>query len=128
MLKSRNFPFLLMRVLICKIHCSLICFCQPSTTLYKAGPLKLENSPHVSSSTVISVGTASSYDNVSNDSIGVKEESVNVDGEELQPQNCNKGGLKKSSLGSKEVQKKRVQWMDFLGKELVQIREFESRT
>ena len=45
-------------------------------------------------------------------------------------ENLLKTSLKKapSEPGTpKEVGKKRVQWMDFLGKELVEIKEFESR-
>ncbi|KAJ9153317.1 hypothetical protein P3X46_026767 [Hevea brasiliensis] len=123
-----------MRVLFCKIHCPpFVCFCKPSSSIYTAGPLKLENSPQVPSTAVISVANASSKFNdhhVYSDSIGVKEESsevdVDVDGKQSKAQNCLKSSLIKSDLDSKEVEKKRVQWMDFLGKELVEIREFES--
>lgn len=127
--------FLFMRVLFCKIHCPpFICFCKPSSSIYTAGPLKLENSPNVASTTVISDVNASSKFNdhhVSSESNGVQEESLDVDedggGKQSKAQSCLKGSLKRSDLDSKQVEKKRVQWMDFLGKELVEIREFESR-
>ena len=118
----------LMRVLSCKIHCpSFICFCKPSVAhLYNSGPLKLENTPHVPS-TVVSVSTDSS-DQLCGEEIEIKEESG--DGNQQQQQqteNVLKSCVKKVSNESKEVEKKKVQWMDNFGKELVEIKEFESR-
>ncbi|KAI6685616.1 hypothetical protein NL676_031529 [Syzygium grande] len=40
--------------------------------------------------------------------------------------NCVKSSLKKATLETKETRKKQVQWMDFVGKELAEVREFES--
>ncbi|KAG6783499.1 hypothetical protein POTOM_012948 [Populus tomentosa] len=117
-----------MRVLFSKIHCpSFICFCKPSPSIYTPGPLKLENSPHVPSTAIISVADASSNDNhVLSDSIEVKEGSVGVDGKQPERQNSLKSSLKRAAFDSTEGDKKKVQWIDFLGKELVEIREFES--
>ncbi|KAJ0021757.1 hypothetical protein Pint_31450 [Pistacia integerrima] len=136
-----------MRVLFCKIHCpSFICFCKPSSHIYTPGPLKLENSPHVPSTTIVSA--SDDHQDVCGGGDEVKKvkdvESV-VDGKQQQQQqqqeeqeqeqeeqeggeDCVKSSLKKEVLDSdsKEKQKKRVQWMDFLGKELVEIREFEA--
>ncbi|XP_075634376.1 uncharacterized protein LOC142606895 isoform X1 [Castanea sativa] len=113
-----------MRFLFCKIHCpSFICFCKPSPHIYTAGPLKLENSPHVPSKPV-SVPEAS--DKLPGETIEVKEGSL--DGKQQPVVKCLKSSLRKptSESGSvKEDQKKKVQWMDYIGKELVQIREFE---
>ncbi|KAG5227507.1 proline- glutamic acid-and [Salix suchowensis] len=122
---------LFMRVLFCKIRCPFICFCKPSPRIYGPGPgpLKLENSPHVPSTAVISVAVAdASYDDdhVLNDSVEVKEGNAGVYGEEPQAQNGLKSSLKKAGFDSKEVDKKKVRWIDSLGKELVEIREFES--
>ncbi|KAJ6704636.1 LIGHT-HARVESTING COMPLEX-LIKE PROTEIN OHP2 CHLOROPLASTIC [Salix purpurea] len=116
-----------MRVLFSKIHCpSFICFCKPSPSIYTPGPLKLENSPHVPS-TAVSVADASSNDNhVLSDSIEVREGSVGVYGKQPESHNSPKSSLKTAAFDSKEVDKKKVQWIDFLGKELVEIREFES--
>lgn len=115
-----------MRFLFCKIHCpSFICFCKPSPHIYTAGPLKLENSPHVPSKPV-SVPQAS--DKLPGETIEVKEESLG--GKQQPVVKCLKSSLRKptSESGSvKEDQKKKVQWMDYIGKELVQIREFELR-
>ncbi|GMY16211.1 pollen-specific leucine-rich repeat extensin-like protein 1 [Fagus crenata] len=104
-----------MRFFFCKIHCpSFIFFCKPSPHIYTAGPLKLENSPP--------------SDKLPSETIEDKEESL--DGKQQQPvEEYLKSSLRKPSSESgavKEVQKKRVQWMDYLGKELVEIREFES--
>ncbi|PON64167.1 nuclear polyadenylated RNA-binding protein [Parasponia andersonii] len=114
----------LMRVLLCKIHCpSFICFCKPSPHIYTPGPLNLENTPHAPPKT-------------SDQILGenkVKEEIL--DGKQQQQQqqlaeNSLKSNLRKPNSdphSPKEKEKKRVQWMDLLGKELVEIREFESR-
>lgn len=122
-----------MRVLFCKTHCPFICFCKPSSHIYTPRPLKLESSPHVASTTA--VVSVSNDHHVDADSVGVKEESVVVDEKKQERgegggeagENCIKSSLKKEALYSKEVEKKKVQWMDFLGKELVEIREFETR-
>ena len=118
-----------MRVLFGKIHCpSFICFCKPSPSIYTPRPLKLENSPHVPATAVLSVADASSNDNhVLGDSIEVREGSVGVNGKQPESHNSLKSSLKTAAFDSKEVDKKKVQWIDFLGKELVEIREFESR-
>lgn len=113
-----------MRVLFCKIHCpSFICFCKPSPHIYTPGPLKLENNPHVPPS-IVSIPDGENR--LSGDTIEVKDGSS--DGKQPD-ENLLKTSLKKapSEPGTpKEVGKKRVQWMDFLGKELVEIKEFES--
>ncbi|WMV06747.1 hypothetical protein MTR67_000132 [Solanum verrucosum] len=95
----------LMRVLFCKIHCPFVCFCKPSAAhLYTPGPLKLESTPHVS-------GASHQQSEVS-----------------LDAGNGLKSCIRKSPVvGPKEIiDKKRVQWMDNIGKELVEIKEFES--
>ncbi|KAI3450916.1 hypothetical protein Pfo_007581 [Paulownia fortunei] len=111
-----------MRVLFCKIHCPFICFCKPSAAhLYTSGPLKLENTPHVVPSTTFAVSNASDKS-----SSGVKEEGVNGNQE---AENVLKSCIRKLPYGpdaTKVVGKKRVQWMDNLGKELAEIKEFES--
>ncbi|XP_057953080.1 uncharacterized protein LOC131147597 [Malania oleifera] len=111
-----------MRVLFCKIHCPFICFCKSSSHIYAPGPLKLENTRrqhHVPSSTV------DASDQLSVHTVEVREE----DGKQRD------GNLLRSSLRKaqpsedgavKEVSQKKVQWMDFLGQELVEIKEFES--
>ncbi|XP_077245260.1 uncharacterized protein LOC143885135 [Tasmannia lanceolata] len=93
-----------MRVLFCKFHCPFICFCKSPHPYFSPCPLKLENTEHVSSS----------LSSLGNDMI---------DGEiKIVP----KSSLKKpSDLGSKIVENKRVQWIDVLGKELAEIKEFE---
>ncbi|KAJ4837602.1 hypothetical protein Tsubulata_040845 [Turnera subulata] len=128
-----------MRVLVRKIHCpSFICFCKPSPSIYRPGPLKLENTPHAPSTAVVSVGNASSADGhvVPEDSSTQLQEdkSVDVDGKQSQsqsqsqpqPENPLKSSLRKASPRPREVEKKKVQWIDTLGKELADIREFEA--
>ena len=78
-------------------------------------PSKLDSVPEVS-------------DQLPGETIEVKEESIN--GKQSLAENCQKSSLRKPTSGSgavEENQKKQVQWKDFLGKELVEIREFESR-
>lgn len=128
-----------MRVLFCKIHCPFTCFCKPSSHICTPRPLELESSPHEASTTTTVVSVSDDH-HVYAERVGVKKESVVVDGnkqqqegqgegqgEEAAGENCVKSSLKKEALDSKEVEKKKVQWMDYLGKELVEIREFEAR-
>lgn len=116
-----------MRVLFSKIHCpSFICFCKPSPHIYTPGPPKLENTPHVPPK-LVSVPEAS--DQLPG-LIKVTEETL--DGQQHPTEHCRKSCLKKPNSDSaapipNEEQKKKVQWMDFLGKELATVREFESR-
>lgn len=110
-----------MRVLFCKLHCPLICFCKPSSHLLSPCPLKLENTP--------SVSVPDGEGQLSVEKV-VEVEKVSLEGSPQGVENeiVPKSSLKKSSSQSgKEVEKGKVQWMDFFGKELTQIREFEPR-
>ncbi|OWM69289.1 hypothetical protein CDL15_Pgr025476 [Punica granatum] len=119
-----------MKFMPCKFHCpSFICFCKPSPHIYTPGPLKLGNAPHVPS-TVISVPSESSDQSsavVKNGNSDEKPKQQQADGSV-----CIKSSLKKVSQGVEEAQekkkkkKKKVKWVDFFGKELVEIREFDS--
>jgi hypothetical protein len=68
-------------------------------------------------------------DQLPDDPIEIKEESV--DDNPKPAENSLKGNLRKPNSSDpaapKEELKKRVQWMDFVGKELVEIKEFECR-
>ncbi|KAK3030479.1 hypothetical protein RJ639_038785 [Escallonia herrerae] len=110
-----------------RIHCpSFICFCKPSAAhLYTPGPLKLENTPHVPSSVVSVTDTSNHF---SGEAIEFKE--GNLDDEkkqhaEIALRSCIRKVSSELSAPN-EVQRKRVQWVDKLGKELVEIKEFES--
>ncbi|PON98031.1 nuclear polyadenylated RNA-binding protein [Trema orientale] len=109
----------LMRVLFGKIHCpSFICFCKPSPHIYTPG--QFENTPHVPPKT---------SDQVLGEN-KVKEEILDGKQQQQLAENRLKSNLKKPNSdpdSPKEKEKKRVQWIDLLGKELVEIREFESR-
>nr|XP_043612745.1 uncharacterized protein LOC122584755 [Erigeron canadensis] len=121
-----------MRVLFCKIHCpSFICFCKPSTAshLYNSGPLKLENptnAPRV-------VSVQSDQDNINHDAdvveeiIEVKEKEILEDGKQnLEIENVVLRSCMKNKGDLQSVDRKKVQWIDNFGKELVDIKEFES--
>lgn len=117
-----------MRVMFGKIHCPpFICFCKPSPHIYTPGPLKLENAPHPNPHVLSSKPVTS--DQLPDDPIEIKEESV--DDNPKPAENSLKGNLRKPNSSDpaapKEELKKRVQWMDFVGKELVEIKEFECR-
>ena len=120
-----------MRVLFCKIHCpSFICFCKPSTAthLYNHGPLKLENSHQA-----LPPSDPSHQNHVSLDveEIIEVEEKENLEDGKQEPESvvvlrsCMKN--KENSESRSSIERKKVQWMDNLGKELVDIKEFESR-
>ncbi|CAI9770488.1 unnamed protein product [Fraxinus pennsylvanica] len=114
-----------MRILFCKINCPFICFCKPSAAhLYTSGKLKLENAPRVPSTDFTVSDTTD--DNVTGGTTKVKNVRLNgkLDAEYV-PKSC----IKKPSSGhdaSNEIEKKKVQWKDNLGKELAEIKEFES--
>lgn len=136
-----------MRVLLCKIHCPFICFCKPSSHIYTAGPLKLEDTPlplplphsHPDSISEDAVaGEAEDKDNrthqkkrVLNNQNEDEDGNGNSNGHsQNQIANGLRSSLRKSSPPSESEsghnQKKRVRWLDFIGKELAEIREFES--
>ncbi|KAL8546715.1 hypothetical protein ACS0TY_006441 [Phlomoides rotata] len=107
----------LMRVSSCKIHCPFICFCKPTAAhLYSSAPLKLESTPHVVPSTLFADSDKPSE--------GVKEEAVN--GKDEEAENGARSCIRKRSEAGKHVGKKRVQWKDNFGKQLAEIKEFES--
>ncbi|KAK6145026.1 hypothetical protein DH2020_021846 [Rehmannia glutinosa] len=108
-----------------------MCFYKASAAhLYTSEPLKLENTPnHIVPSTAYAVPDVSDHDSrlvygdvSDNSSSGVEEEGENGN---LKAENVLKSCIKK--LPTEEVRKKRVQWKDKLGKELAEIKEFESR-
>ncbi|PKI71518.1 hypothetical protein CRG98_008035 [Punica granatum] len=114
-----------MKFLSCRIYCPFICFCKPSPHIHTSGsgPLKLQNGPQLPS-TLVSVSNAS--DQSPAETTEVKDGSlVAAKG----TGRCSKSSLRRvpSELEPKAHQKKKVQWVDFLGKELVEIREYESR-
>ncbi|KAL8058122.1 hypothetical protein ABFS82_04G226400 [Erythranthe guttata] len=100
----------LMRVLFCKIHSSFVCFCKPGNAHLYSSSLKLENAPNkeVVHSTFVGVSLLSSENGVLVKSC-MKKKKIPYDG-----------------IDNKEIGKKRVQWMDKLGKQLAEIREFEA--
>ncbi|XP_073040232.1 uncharacterized protein [Primulina eburnea] len=115
---------ILMRVLFCKIHCPLICFCKPSVAhLYCSEPLKLENS--TPSTVPTEIAGSDSFDNKS---CGEgKEERVNWNTEaNFVGKSCIKKPPAIVPKSTEEIVRKRVQWIDNFGKELAQIKEFES--
>ncbi|KAL8099427.1 uncharacterized protein LOC141683805 [Apium graveolens] len=131
-----------MRVLFCKIHCpSFICFCKPSAAahLYTSGPLKLDNSPHVLPLGAVPVNTATDNhsiiinnctDQLTGETIEVKDASCLDDAklEQASQVHALRSCIRKKEAASVpgEVEKKKVQWLDNVGKELADIKEFES--
>ncbi|CAA7016361.1 unnamed protein product [Microthlaspi erraticum] len=137
--------YVLMRVLLCKIQCpSFICFSKPSPHIYASGSPKSENTPEVSSSTTTTVVDDDDDDNDDHDYVDahVEEDVDHVDGllneeedcaaEEEKEGHCS-GEILKSSLRKVDSdsedgvtkEKKKVQWVDLMGKDLAEIREFE---
>lgn len=95
-----------MRVLFCKIHCPFMCFCKPSAAhLYTSTPLKLDVVP----STIYAVKQQEKHQ------------------APPPPQTVLKSCIRDLSPRPDSTKDKKVQWMDNLGKELTEIREFESR-
>lgn len=139
--------YVLMRVLLCKIQCpSFICFSKPSPHIYaSSGSLELENTPPQVSSSTATVVDADDDDNDDHDYVDahVKEGVDHVDGllneedcavEEEKEGHCSgeilRSSLRKVDLDSEDGvtrEKKKVQWVDLMGKELAEIREFDCR-
>ncbi|KAJ0806634.1 hypothetical protein HanPI659440_Chr02g0091611 [Helianthus annuus] len=135
-----------MRVLFCKIHCpSFICFCKPSTAshLYNSNTLKLENSHHAPQTSVVVTVTdhhQSDHNHVdeNHEIVEANEKEVLEDGKQeseieicvlrsCMKNKCNSQSRSQSNSGSgSPVDRKKVQWVDNFGKQLVDIREFES--
>ncbi|XP_076908369.1 uncharacterized protein LOC143565219 [Bidens hawaiensis] len=105
-----------------KIHCSsFICFCN-------SGPLKLENAHHAPQLSVVTDPCDQNHVEESNNNIkdneileeGKQESQVEI----VVLRSCMKN--KEDSQSRSKTDRKKVQWVDDLGKELVDIREFES--
>ncbi|KAK4786146.1 hypothetical protein SAY86_002835 [Trapa natans] len=117
-----------MRFVLCKFHCpSFICFCNSSPHINTPGSLKPENAPH-NPSTAVSDSSESSDKlpaEVKNETSDENPEQSQIDADI-----CIKSTLKKKepkeAKEAKEKKKKKVQWMDFTGKDLVEIKEFDS--
>lgn len=106
-----------MRVLYCKSYCPFVCSSKSAVSIYSPC---LENARNVSSSPQPTTHVLEG---------GLCDEKTDVVKRELDD---DKGGVVlKSSLkklpksGEAKVGKGRVKWMDYVGKELVEIREFE---
>ncbi|KAK4753670.1 hypothetical protein SAY87_001774 [Trapa incisa] len=113
-----------MRLPSCKIQCPLICFCKQSPHICTSGPLRLQNVPQLPSGAV-------SVPNVSHQSSAKATASSEVqNGSPVVAARRNGDGfrssLKKAPSERNGQRRKQVQWMDFLGKELVEIREYAS--
>ena len=109
-----------MRFVFCKIHCPpLICFCKPNSPhIYTPGPLELQNSPTPPPPPPLPDGEI------------IKEEKLlgNANPQPSTAQPCLRSSLRKPSSAPKQEElKKTVQWTDILGKQLVDIREFQCR-
>ncbi|WZY83752.1 hypothetical protein YC2023_030136 [Brassica napus] len=146
-----------MRVLLCKIQCpSFICFSKPSPHIYTPGSQRLESTPPQvasSASTVVDDNDDDHYvdahveegvDHVNgllnkvretDYVIEEKEEDCTLEEKQEEEEGHSDGEILRSS--TKEVldsadggimeKKKKVQWVDLMGKELAEVREFESR-
>ncbi|KAL1831980.1 hypothetical protein DCAR_0102005 [Daucus carota subsp. sativus] len=122
-----------MRVLFCKIHCpSFICFCKPSAAahLYTSGPLKLDNTPHVLPLGAEPLTTAAATDDNTNsadqDKSCVDDDKLQKESEVLVLRSCIRRNKEAASEPTHDVEKKSVQWVDNIGKDLADIKEFES--
>ncbi|XP_010257683.1 PREDICTED: uncharacterized protein LOC104597680 isoform X1 [Nelumbo nucifera] len=113
-----------MKVSFCKFHCpSFICFCKPSPQLLCPSPLKLEDTPHVPSPlSPVPVTVVQFCDKT------IEPSKESLDGKQ-QVESYLKSSLKRPYSEPagvpKEVVKAKVKWVDFFGKELLEIKEFE---
>ncbi|KAJ0242402.1 Nuclear polyadenylated RNA-binding protein [Hirschfeldia incana] len=125
-----------MRVLLCKIQCpSFFCFCKPSPHIHAASAsLKLEENtpPQVDDNDddddhYVDAHAAECVDHVDEDhALEEKEEACAVEEKQEKGEILRSSLKKKAVLDSPREKKKKVQWVDLMGKELAEIREFES--
>lgn len=110
-----------MRVFSCKLYCSFLCSSKSSLHLYLPCALKSEDIQHASSSPCpIPHGLEKRSPD---EKVVVEKIDGSVHGK---VETLLKSSLKKSAgSGPKEVGKREVKWMDMVGKELVEIKEFE---
>ncbi|ONK60495.1 uncharacterized protein A4U43_C08F19100 [Asparagus officinalis] len=110
-----------MRVLSCKPKCLSVCFSDSPKSLESPPALKFEDA-HQNDSNQSPVSDALEEQPVEEDI----DEGERVESSDVKFEILPKSSLKKSSAsGSEERPKERVKWMDFVGKELVEIKEFE---
>lgn len=122
------FEIFFMRVLSCKLKCLSVCFSRPSHSIQIPPPLKLEDAQDnfsCQSSVPQFLEEQSAEQKI--------DEAEKVESSEVKVEILTKSSLKKSAgagagegVGSEVTAKGRVKWMDFVGKELVEIREFEA--
>ena len=110
-----------MRVFSCKSYCPFICSSKSSLRLYSPCALKSEDIQHASSSPCPIIHGVE--ERLPDEKMVVEKIDGSVHGK---VETLLKSILKKSSgSGPKEVGKREVKWMDMVGKELVEIKEFE---
>ncbi|KAL3649340.1 hypothetical protein CASFOL_005743 [Castilleja foliolosa] len=118
-----------MKVLFCKkIKFPFMCFCKPSAShICNSAPIKLKNSPHIVPSAAYAVSETSDESSSGAEEEYVQEEGANGNYESDQNVPELKSCIRKldsTRLGS--VEKKSVRWRDKIGKQLFEIKEFES--
>ncbi|XP_051142901.1 uncharacterized protein LOC127259556 [Andrographis paniculata] len=111
-----------MGAMLCEVHCPFICFCKSSAAhLYSSGPLRLENTPHDvvrSTEQTHAVRDVSATAETCGDKQGCGGNGKKDAG------NILKSCIRRAPSRS-DVRKKRVQWMDRVGKQLAETKEFE---
>lgn len=121
----RDSIHVLMSVFLCKIHCPLL----------SSNTLKLENTPHASLKTLVSATSDDDDDDHEEllDHVDCHEVREQEDGVVDAKDDAGQIGgddtitLKSSLRKNENREKKKVQWVDMIGKELAEIREFENR-
>ncbi|KAF8035378.1 hypothetical protein BT93_C1414 [Corymbia citriodora subsp. variegata] len=115
-----------MRFLFCKLHCPpFVCFCKPSSHIYAPGPLKLEDASHVPPPAVsVPDGSDQSCGETAEVGDDAALDEKNGEADKVITKSC----LKKKKTGWEAhcAEKRQVQWVDLVGKELAEVREFES--
>ncbi|KAK1263858.1 hypothetical protein QJS04_geneDACA009474 [Acorus gramineus] len=112
-----------MRVLFRKFHCpSLICFSRSSVGEFSPCSVKSESTQHVPS---MPTSVSDDMSESPNEKVEIENGKDGLDGK---VEIVLKSSLKRAShrAASMVDDKGGVKWMDFLGKELVEVREFEA--
>ncbi|URE20099.1 hypothetical protein MUK42_10637 [Musa troglodytarum] len=115
-----------MRVFSCDCHCALVCCSRSSVRCYPPCPPKSQWADAKNVSPTEAPVSVVSEEKPSEERV-VAEQNAEEDGK---VEISLKSSLKKQprASDSEQVEKRSVKWMDLLGKELVEIREFETIT
>ncbi|CAL1386107.1 unnamed protein product [Linum trigynum] len=115
-----------MRLLVFKIHCPSFRFCNPSQSICRGEQLKFnKKKKSISNQVLCSTEHKQLAEEERKEVITSSSSSSAVDDDDEGLQSCLRSGEVTKGDDAERNKKKKVQWVDFVGKPLFDIREFE---